>query len=85
MIGKLIVHDRTREAALARLAAALVEMQVAGIETNLDLHRRLIADPAFKAGGVDIHHLERWLEQDRQAPATPVLAPARQLELAASR
>jgi acetyl-CoA carboxylase biotin carboxylase subunit len=85
MIGKLIVHDRTREAALARLAAALVEMQVAGIETNLDLHRRLVADPAFKAGGVDIHHLERWLEQDRQAPATPVLAPARQLELAASR
>jgi acetyl-CoA carboxylase, biotin carboxylase subunit len=27
------------------------------------LHREILDDPAFCAGGVDIHHLERWLQQ----------------------
>jgi acetyl-CoA carboxylase biotin carboxylase subunit len=61
LIGKLVVHGATRDDALARLAAALGETRVEGIRTNLPLHRRLVADRGFAAGGVDIHHLERMM------------------------
>ena len=67
MIAKLIVHGETREDALDRLRIALDEMQVEGIATNLPLHRRLVRDAAFAAGGVDIHHLERWLREGIRA------------------
>jgi acetyl-CoA carboxylase, biotin carboxylase subunit len=63
MIAKLIVHGATRDDALARMRAALDEMQVGGIATNLPLHRQILRDPGFVEGGVDIHHLERWLAQ----------------------
>ncbi|HKW84285.1 MAG TPA: acetyl-CoA carboxylase biotin carboxylase subunit [Burkholderiaceae bacterium] len=69
MIAKLIVHGATRDDALARLRLALDEMQVGGIATNLPLHREIVRDDAFIAGGVDIHHLERWLQQRSTAPA----------------
>ncbi|WP_145009288.1 acetyl-CoA carboxylase biotin carboxylase subunit [Pseudomonas oryzihabitans] len=65
MIGKLIVHGATRDQALARLRTALAELEVSGIATNVPLHREILEDPAFRAGGVDIHHLERWLDQRR--------------------
>jgi len=55
------VHGATREDALERMRLALAEMRVDGIATNLALHRRIVEDEAFAAGGVDIHHLERWL------------------------
>jgi len=67
MIAKLIVHGATRDDALVRMRAALDEMRVGGIATNLALHRQLVRDTGFAAGGVDIHHLERWLQQ-RSAP-----------------
>ena len=63
MIAKLIVHGATREDALSRLRVALDEMRVGGIATNLSLHRQIVADSGFGGGGVDIHHLERWLRQ----------------------
>ncbi|MGG5808255.1 acetyl-CoA carboxylase biotin carboxylase subunit [Falsiroseomonas sp. CW058] len=61
LLGKLVVHGESRADALARLRAALEEMRVGGIMTNLDLHRRIARDPGFIAGGVDIHHLERLM------------------------
>ena len=67
LIAKLVVHGDTRADALARLRVALDEMRVGGIETNLDLHRRIVRDPEFVVGGADIHHLERWLAQERVA------------------
>jgi acetyl-CoA carboxylase biotin carboxylase subunit len=63
MIAKLIVHGSTREDALARMQLALAEMRVEGIDTNLPLHREIVRDEGFAAGGVDIHHLERWLQR----------------------
>jgi acetyl-CoA carboxylase biotin carboxylase subunit len=63
MIAKLIVHGATRDEALVRMRAALDEMRVGGIATNLALHRQIVRDAGFSAGGVDIHHLERWLQQ----------------------
>lgn len=63
MVAKVITHGATREEAMARMRLALSEMIVDGISTNIPLHRDILDDPAFCAGGVDIHHLERWLQQ----------------------
>ena len=61
MIGKIIVHGDTREHALARMRTALGETVVEGISTNIALHRVLMDDPGFIAGGTNIHYLEEWL------------------------
>lgn len=66
MIAKLVTHGATREQAMARMRTALAQFGVEGISTNLPLHRHILSDPAFVAGAVDIHHLQRWLN-DRQA------------------
>ncbi|MHC6225163.1 acetyl-CoA carboxylase biotin carboxylase subunit [Pseudomonas sp. X10] len=63
MIAKVITLGATRDEALARMRLALGEMAVGGISTNIALHREILDDPAFREGGVDIHHLERWLQQ----------------------
>jgi acetyl-CoA carboxylase biotin carboxylase subunit len=63
MIGKLIVYGDTRDQALARMRSALSEMIVEGIKTNIPLHRELMVDAQFVAGGTNIHYLEKWLEQ----------------------
>jgi acetyl-CoA carboxylase biotin carboxylase subunit len=63
MIAKLIVHGGTRDDALDRMRLALAEMQIDGIATNVPLHRDILRNEGFAAGGVDIHHLERWLQQ----------------------
>ncbi|MCK6477187.1 MAG: acetyl-CoA carboxylase biotin carboxylase subunit [Phycisphaerales bacterium] len=62
MIGKLIVHAETRDAALDRMARALREFRIEPIKTTIPLHQRLIADAAFRKGGVDIKYLERLLK-----------------------
>ena len=63
MIGKLIAHGDTREQALARMRTALAETAIEGIKTNVPLHRELMVDANFEAGGTNIHYLESWLEQ----------------------
>ena len=61
MIGKIIVHGDTREQALARMQTALAETVIEGINTNIPLHRELMVDAKFMAGGTNIHYLEEWL------------------------
>ncbi len=61
MIGKLIAHGDTRDSALARLRTALNEMVIAGIKTNIPLHKDILNDGAFVAGGQNIHYLEKKL------------------------
>ncbi|MEY4428294.1 MAG: 2-oxoglutarate carboxylase small subunit, partial [Pseudomonadota bacterium] len=50
MIAKLIVTADTREQALDRMARALADTRIAGIETNLAYLRRIVADPVFQQG-----------------------------------
>ena len=59
LLGKLIAHAPTRELAIRRLEAALDELVVDGIKVNVALHRRILADPGFREGGANIHHLEQ--------------------------
>src|SRR5688572_23583016 len=61
MIGKVIAHGETRDAAIARMKNALAEMVVEGIKTTIPLHQEIFNHAAFKAGGLDIHYLERRL------------------------
>ena len=62
LIGKICVHGKTREQAMAKMRVALAELAITGIKTNADLHRDLFRDPSFSDGGVSIHYLEQWLE-----------------------
>jgi acetyl-CoA carboxylase biotin carboxylase subunit len=61
LIGKLIVHGRTREECLMRLRRAIDEFVVDGIKTTLPLFQRLIKEPDILAGNYDIHWLENYL------------------------
>ena len=61
MIGKLIAYGCDREVAIARMQGALDEIDITGIRTNIDLHREIMADLAFQAGGTNIHYLEKKL------------------------
>ena len=65
MVAKLIVHGRDREECRMRLRRALAEYVVGGIDTNLDLHRRLVENPDFARGAYDIAWLERWIGDGR--------------------
>ena len=65
MIGKLITHGENREAAIQRMRGALQEMIIDGIKTNIPLQYRLMNDPVFCKGQMDIHYLERLLESDK--------------------
>ncbi|MFA7506030.1 MAG: acetyl-CoA carboxylase biotin carboxylase subunit [Burkholderiaceae bacterium] len=61
MIGKVLTYGDTRDQALRRMRIALSEMAVEGIQTNLALHRELMVDTNFIAGGTSIHYLEKKL------------------------
>jgi 3-methylcrotonyl-CoA carboxylase alpha subunit len=79
MIAKLIVWDRDRPAAVRRLEAALAQYEVAGVETNLGLLRRVAAHPDFLAGDVDTGFLDRHpevLASDLTLPPFAALAAA---------
>ena len=63
LIGKLIVHGRDRQEAMARLDRALGELIVDGIETTVPLFHALLREPDIHNGNYNIHWLERWLER----------------------
>src|SRR5947208_162723 len=61
LVGKLIVHGKTRSECLMRLRRALDEVVVEGIETTLPLFRALVREPAIIDGDYHIHWLEQYL------------------------
>ena len=63
LIGKLIVHGRDRDEAIARLSRALGELIVDGIDTTLPLFTALVNAEDVQKGNYNIHWLEHWLEQ----------------------
>ena len=68
MLAKLIVHAPTREAAIERMHRALLELTIEGVESSRDFHLRLMEDPEFRAGAIEIQWLERRLESIVRAP-----------------
>jgi acetyl-CoA carboxylase biotin carboxylase subunit len=63
LVGKLIVHGKTRTECLMRLKRALDEFVVDGIETTLPLFRALVREQAIIDGDYHIHWLEQFLGQ----------------------
>jgi acetyl-CoA carboxylase, biotin carboxylase subunit len=61
LVGKLIVHGKTRTECLMRLKRALDEVVVDGIETTLPLFRALVRENDIIDGNYHIHWLEQFL------------------------
>ena len=58
MVAKLIVHDRTREAAIQRLAGALDQVEILGVMTNVAFLRDVISRPEVALGTITTSWLE---------------------------
>ncbi len=69
MLAKVIAHAATREAALDLLAAALAQFRVEGVKTNIPFVRRVLEDPAFRAGQVSTGLMERMLAEAQSQAA----------------
>ena len=61
LIGKLIVHGKTRNDCMMRLRRALSEFVIDGIETTIPLFQDLVRQPDVVNGLYDIHWLEKHL------------------------
>ena len=59
LLGKLVTHGATRDAALDRMRRALRELRIVGVDTSAVFHAALVDDPAFRAADFDIGFFER--------------------------
>ena len=71
MLAKLVVHGSTRAEAAARLAAALADLTLLGVPTNIDYLRRVVMHPQFLAG-----QLHTGFLTEHAAQLQPVARPA---------
>ncbi len=62
MIAKVIVHAPDREAAIMKMRAALDEMVVTGMETNLDFQYQIMRNPTFCEGNADTGFIEEFMK-----------------------
>ena len=79
MIAKLIVRGADRDEAIRRMAAALADYAVAGVQTNLRLLRAIAGHPAFSAGDLDTGFIARYADtllEPQPPPSVAVLAAA---------
>ena len=61
MLAKLIVWGATRDAAIARMHRALLELTIDGVDSSRDFHLRVMEDAEFRRGDIEIQWLERRL------------------------
>src|ERR1700751_1241817 len=69
LIAKLVVRGKDRNEACQRMARALEMFIVEGIHTTIPLHRRILADPDFRAGKFDTGFIEHFLSAKKDEPA----------------
>jgi acetyl-CoA carboxylase, biotin carboxylase subunit len=67
LVGKLIVHGRTRNECLMRLRRALDEFVIDGVDTTLPLFRSLVRNPDIQNGLYHIHWLENFIRTGERA------------------
>jgi len=70
LVGKLIVHGKSRNECLMRLRRALDELVIGGIETTIPLFQELIKQPDILDGEYNIHWLEHYLARRSPGAAT---------------
>jgi acetyl-CoA carboxylase biotin carboxylase subunit len=76
LVAKIVAHAATREAAIARLSAALRRTVVFGVRTNTTLLTRILAHPRFVAGDVDTGFVADELDTLLAPPAAPAVRAA---------
>jgi len=78
LLAKLVTHGATREQAIGRMLTALDETVYFGPANNLGFLRQLVDSPAFRAGELTTHFIERHFPKGSAAPAEalPIPAPA---------
>ncbi len=59
MIGKLLVHQPTREEAIRTMQRALAELRIQGIKTTVPRQMQILSHAAFVEGQVDTKFIER--------------------------
>ncbi len=59
MIGKLLVHQPTRQEAIDCMLRALSELRIEGIKTTIPMHREILSHAAFADGKIDTTFIER--------------------------
>jgi acetyl-CoA carboxylase biotin carboxylase subunit len=69
LVGKLIVHGKTRGECLMRLKRALDELVIDGIETTVPLFRALARENDIIDGNYHIHWLEQFLASGGMEPS----------------
>ncbi|QHE84107.1 acetyl/propionyl/methylcrotonyl-CoA carboxylase subunit alpha [Hydrogenophaga sp. BPS33] len=86
MVAKLIVHGATREEALARLDAALAEIRIVGLSTNVQFLRHVVNSRAFAQADLDTALIQResaaLFHQDKVGRPLAVAAAVAQTLLA---
>lgn len=68
LLAKLIVHAETRDAALAKLRAALTDFHVLGVRTNIGYLLDVLDHPDFRAGRLDTGFLDRGFREWAMGP-----------------
>jgi len=69
LIAKLIVRGKDRDEAISRMSRALGMFIIEGIFTTIPLHRKILADPDFRAGRIDTTFIERFLNTAKKESA----------------
>lgn len=72
MLAKVIAHGQTREAATARLALALSEIDIRGVVTNIPFLTALVTHPTVQGNAIDTGFIER--ELSKLTPGAPVVS-----------
>lgn len=63
MLMKLIVCDKDRESAIAKMHSALGEVIIEGIETNINFQYEILENEAFQSGDTDTGFIEKYFPQ----------------------
>lgn len=61
LIAKVIVRGKTRGEAIQTMQRALSEFRMSGIKTTIDFHRKILNNPCFRVGKIDIQFIRKQM------------------------
>ncbi|WP_371372035.1 acetyl/propionyl/methylcrotonyl-CoA carboxylase subunit alpha [Sporomusa aerivorans] len=61
LIAKIMVRGQTRGEAIKTMQRALHEFRISGIKTNIDFHKRILNNPLFRLGKIDIQFISKQM------------------------
>jgi acetyl-CoA carboxylase, biotin carboxylase subunit len=76
LIAKLITYGKDRSQAITRMIRALSEYRIAGVTSNIDFHKQILAHPEFVAGHLSTDFIDAYYHPSEAAPETIIQAMA---------